>query len=75
VGASVLVVSPGKALGASGTSWSRAVHDQVVAVNDMIIRSRSLQAVGFYDQAIKPAPFSPVTAELFRKTSSLATCV
>jgi mannosyltransferase len=74
VGASVLVVNPGKVLGVSGTSWSRAVHDQVVAVNDMIIRSRSLQAVGFYDQAIKPAPFSPVTAELFRKTSGLATC-
>jgi mannosyltransferase len=74
VGARVLVVNPGKVLGASGSAWSKAVHAQVLAVNDMIIRSRSLRAVGLYDQAIKPAPFSPVSAELFEKTSRLATC-
>ncbi len=74
VGASVLVVNPGKDLGASGSAWSKAVHAQLTAVNDMVMASRSLQEVGFYDQAIKPAPFSPVTAELFEKTSRLATC-
>jgi mannosyltransferase len=74
VGAHVLVVNPGKRLGASGTSWSRSVNDQVLAVNEMVILARSLRAVGFYDQAIKPVPFSPVTAELFQKTSRLATC-
>jgi hypothetical protein len=74
VGAGVLVVNPGKPLGSSGSAWSNAVRAQVVAVNSMIIWSRSLTAVGFYDQAIKPAPFSPIDAELYRKTSSLATC-
>jgi hypothetical protein len=74
VGARVLLVNPGKSLGASGSAWSKAVHAQVVAVNDMVMGSRSLEAVGLYDQAIKPAPFSPVTAQLFEKTSRLATC-
>jgi 4-amino-4-deoxy-L-arabinose transferase-like glycosyltransferase len=74
VGAGVLVVNPGKKLGASGSAWSKAVNAQVLAVNDMIIGSRSLQPAGVYDQAIKPAPFSPVTAELFRKTNRLAAC-
>jgi mannosyltransferase len=74
VGSHVLVVNPGKTLGASGSAWSKAVRAQVAAVNDMIIGSRSLRAVGFYDQAIKPVPFSPITAELYQKTNGLATC-
>ena len=74
VGADVLIVNPGRKLGADGTAWSRSVNDQVLAVDEMVIMARSLRAVGFYDQAIKPVPFSPVTAELFRKTSRLATC-
>ncbi|HUJ64051.1 MAG TPA: glycosyltransferase family 39 protein [Acidimicrobiales bacterium] len=74
VGAHVLLVDPGRQLGASGSAWSTAVNAQVAAVDDMVMRSRSLTAVGLYRQAIKPKPFSPVKAELFAKTSGLATC-
>ncbi len=74
VGTGVLVVDPGRTLGASGTSWSIAVNNQVRAVDEMVIDDPSLMAVGFYDQAMKPRPFSPVNAVLYRKASSAAAC-
>ena len=75
VGTEVLVVDPGRTLGASGTAWSTAVNDQVSAVDEMVIHDPSLVATGFYDQAMKPRPFSPVNAVLYRKVSTAAACV
>jgi 4-amino-4-deoxy-L-arabinose transferase-like glycosyltransferase len=75
VGADVLVVDPGRTLGASGTDWSTAVNDQVAAVDEMVVHDPSLVAMGFYDEAMKPRPFSPVNAVLYRKISAAAACI
>ena len=75
VGADVLVVNPGRTLGASGTAWSTAVNHQVAAVDGMVVHDASLVAVDFYGQAMKPKPFSPVTATLYRKVSTAGACI
>jgi mannosyltransferase len=75
VGTDVLVVNPGRTLGASGTAWSTAVNHQVEAVDDMVVHDASLAAVDFYGQAMKPRPFSPVTATLYRKVTDAGACI
>jgi 4-amino-4-deoxy-L-arabinose transferase-like glycosyltransferase len=74
VGAAVLEINPARALGKSGTLWSRAVYHQLVAVNDLIIQDPALKLVAVYQPHLKPAPYAPVYGMLFVKTSELPAC-
>jgi hypothetical protein len=74
VGADVLEVDPAKALGATGSAWSKAVNAQVLAVDSLLAEDPSLTPVAVYNTALKPRPFSPVFAVLFQKTSTEAAC-
>ena len=74
VGARVLVIDPGKPLGAPGTDWSKAVNRQVTAVEELMRTARGLHVAGYFGAGLSPMPFSPVHGVLFVKTSQLAVC-
>ena len=74
VGAAVLEINPARALGQSGTAWSRAVRYQLVAVDDLIARDPALKPVAVYQPGLKRAPYAPVYGVLFVKTDDRAAC-
>jgi hypothetical protein len=74
VGASVMEINPARALGKSGTVWSKAVQHQLVAVDELIIQDPALKLVAVYRPRLKPAPYAPVYGMLFVKTSALTAC-
>jgi mannosyltransferase len=74
VGAHVLEVDPVRQLGAAGSTWSRVVNAQVAAVDKMIAGDPGLDPIGSYAQAVRPRPYAPVVAELFRKTTGRDPC-
>ncbi len=74
VGATVLEVNPARALGQSGTAWSRAVEYQLVAVDDLIAQDPALKQVAVYRPGLKRTPYAPVYGVLFVKTSDLPAC-
>jgi len=75
VGADVLEVNPVRDLGATGSAWYRAVNAQVAAIDKMLATDPSLEAVGSYQQALNPRPYSPVMGELFQKTAGTDACL
>ena len=40
----------------------------------MLATDPSLTAIGSYQQAVKPRPYSPVTGELFQRTAGANPC-
>jgi hypothetical protein len=74
VGTDVLEVNPARQLGASGTAWSKAVNEQVFAVDSLLARDPALSPIGLYSPALNPKPFSPVDAVLFQKTAASQAC-
>jgi len=63
VGAHVLEINPVRHLGATGSAWYRAVNAQVASVRTgCLATDPSLEAIGSYQQAVKPRPYSPVIA-------------
>jgi hypothetical protein len=74
IGGQVLEVDPARALGATGSSWSKAVNAQVGAVDSMLARDPGLTPVDLYDEALYPKPFSPVEAILYQKTAARPAC-
>jgi len=74
VGARVLVIDPGKPLGARGTAWSKAVNRQVTAVEELMRTAPGLHVAGYFGAGLSPMPFSPVHGVLFVKTAQLPVC-
>jgi 4-amino-4-deoxy-L-arabinose transferase-like glycosyltransferase len=74
VGSAVLEINPDRALGKSGTKWSKAVYQQLVAVGDLIIQDPALKLVAVYNPDLKPAPYAPVYGMLFVKTNYSSAC-
>lgn len=74
VGAHVLEINPVRQLGASGSSWYRAVNAQVTGIDRLLATDPSLQAIASYQQAVKPRPYSPVIGELFLRTAGANPC-
>ncbi len=74
VGAHVLEVNPVRRLGATGSAWYQAVNAQVAAVDRLIATDPSLRAVGSYQEALKPRPYSPVVGELFVRVPGADPC-
>jgi hypothetical protein len=74
VGAQVLEVDPARSLGASGTEWSKVVNARVVAVDDLLAADGSLRPEASFAPAMKPRPFSPVRAVLYRKVAGPEAC-
>jgi hypothetical protein len=74
VGALVLEINPVRQLGANGSAWYRAVNAQVADIDRMLATDPSLVAVGSYQQATKPRPYSPVIGELFQRTAGANPC-
>jgi mannosyltransferase len=74
VGADVLEIDPVRQLGANGSSWSRAVNSQVVAVDEFLAHDPALTALQPYSPGLQPRPFSPVAGVLFEKTSAKPAC-
>jgi hypothetical protein len=74
VGALVLEINPVRRLGSNGSAWYRAVNAQVADIDRMLATDPSLTAVGSYQQAVKPRPYSPVIGELFRRTAGANPC-
>jgi hypothetical protein len=74
VGAAVFEVNPMRQLGANGSSWYRAVNAQVAGIDRLLATDPSLEAVGSYNQAVRPKPYSPVVGELFRKVAGPDPC-
>jgi mannosyltransferase len=74
IGAHVLEINPMRELGASGTTWYRAVNAQVADVDRLLARDPGLQPVASYDQAVKPRPYSPVIGELFQRVAGANPC-
>lgn len=74
VGSYVLEVNPARALGASGSAWSKAVNGQVLADDSFLASYPGLEAVAMYNPASDPAPFSPVDAVLFKKVAPGPSC-
>jgi hypothetical protein len=74
VGSQVLEVDPARALGATGSTWSRAVNSQVLSVDTLLAEDPSLVPVKVYRNALTPKPFSPVFAVLFQKISAGPAC-
>lgn len=73
-GADVLLVSPLRDIGASGTAWYRAANGAVRAVDRLLALQPSLVATRSYTEGTDPRPFSPVVAELFTKQPGAVTC-
>lgn len=74
VGARVLEVNPLRAVGASGSAWSKAAHSQVVSVDHMIGTDPSLRPVRSFEQGVSPRPYSPLAGELFVKVAGPGAC-
>ena len=74
VDARVLEIDPARALGATGSAWSRAVRSQIAAVDGMLADAPDLEPIGFASPGKGPLPFSPVNAILFRKTGTAPVC-
>jgi 4-amino-4-deoxy-L-arabinose transferase-like glycosyltransferase len=74
VGAHVLEINPVRQLGATGSAWYRAVNAQVAAVDRLLGKDPQLEAVGSYEQAVKPRPYAPVVGELFERTEGPNPC-
>jgi uncharacterized membrane protein len=74
VGAAVFEVNPMRQLGASGSPWHRAVNAQVAGIDRLLATDPALEAVGSYDEAVRPKPYSPVVGELFRKVAGPDPC-
>jgi hypothetical protein len=72
VGTAVFEVNPMRQLGASGSRWYRAVNAQVAGIDRLLATDPALVAVGSYDEAVRPKPYSPVVGELFRKVAGAA---
>jgi hypothetical protein len=74
VGAHVLEINPVRQLGASGTTWYRAVNAQVAAIDELLATDPGLEPVASYQQAVRPRPYAPVIGELFEKTAGPDPC-
>jgi hypothetical protein len=74
VGAHVFVVNPLKRIGASGTTWSKTVNAQVVAINELLFDAPALQEVGALSPASTPKPYSAVNGVLFVKRRGPTLC-
>jgi hypothetical protein len=74
VGAHVLEINPVRRLGATGSAWYRVANAQVAAIDRLLATDPSLEAVGSFEQAVKPRPFSPVVGELFRRIARPGPC-
>jgi mannosyltransferase len=74
VGTRILEVLPLDPVGAPGSAWSRAAHRQVMAIDALLGRDRSLQLQRSFTEAIDPKPYSPVIAVLFVKVSDHTSC-
>jgi mannosyltransferase len=74
VGTRVLEVLPLDAVGASGSAWSRAAHDQVDRVEALLGEDPALQLMQSFSEDISPKPYSPVIAVLFTKVSDRTSC-
>ena len=74
VGAHVLEINPVRQLGASGTAWYRAVNAQVASIDHLLATDPSLEAIGSYQQAVKPRPYSPVIGQMFVRIPGANPC-
>lgn len=74
-GADILEINPVKAIGASGSTWSRAANGKVVAVDRLLAGQSSLVPTRSYAEATVPRPFSAVVGELFVKQAGQMSCV
>ena len=74
VGAAILEIDPARALGRSGTAWSRAVQYQLLAVDNVILQDPALKRVAEYRPELNRAPYAPVYGALFVKTIDLPAC-
>lgn len=74
-GADVLEINPLKAIGASGSQWSRVANGKVTAVDRLLAGQPSLTATRSYAEATVPRPFSAVVGELFVKQAGAVRCV
>ena len=74
VGTMVLEIDPVRRLGASGTVWSRTVHQQVTAVDSFLAHDPALKPLGAYTPALSPRPYAPVDGVLYQKTSAIPSC-
>ncbi|MGC5376724.1 hypothetical protein ACPXAO_24790, partial [Salmonella enterica] len=73
--ADVLEINPLKAIGASGSQWSRVANAKVTAVDRLLAGQPSLTATRSYAEATVPRPFSAVVGELFVKQAGAVRCV
>lgn len=74
VGADVLEIDPVRQLGASGSPWSRAVNQQVAAVDQFLADDPALTQVGLFTPGLHPKPYAPVDGTLFKKTALTRSC-
>lgn len=74
LGADVLEIDPVRHLGASGSAWSRAVNDQIRAVDQFLTEDPALKAVGVYAAGLHPKPYAAVAGIMFEKTSATPSC-
>jgi 4-amino-4-deoxy-L-arabinose transferase-like glycosyltransferase len=74
VGASVLEVDPAKPLGTSGTAWAQAVASAVSGDEAYLAGDPSLVVTGVFAPALKPKPYSPVYAYVYRKVAGPEDC-
>ncbi|MCU4183600.1 glycosyltransferase family 39 protein [Acidiferrimicrobium sp. IK] len=74
-GAAILEVNPVKAIGASGSTWSRAANGKVEAVDRLLAGQSSLIPTRSYAEATVPRPFSAVVGELFVKQAGQMSCI
>jgi hypothetical protein len=74
MGAHILVVTPFKRVGASGTRWSYAVNMQVTRVNQLLFDDPGLRLIADFSRGVTPRPFSPVVGILFAKEADSSPC-
>ena len=70
----MLEINPVRQLGASGTAWYRAVNAQVASIDHLLATDPSLEAIGSYQQAVKPRPYSPVIGQMFVRIPGANPC-
>lgn len=73
-GANVLEIAPLRAIGASGSTWSRTVNGRVVDIEALLAHQSALEATRSFAEATVPKPFSAVVGELFVKQPGAITC-
>jgi hypothetical protein len=73
-GTQIVEIDPAKRLGASGTSWSKAVNSQVLAINALLASDPSLTEETTAAPALRPRPFSPVSATVYMKHGGVGAC-